>query len=309
MKVLVTGAAGFVGSMLVPQLLSEGHEVVAFDNLSRGGRSLLPNFIDPRFRFMKGDVRDAHAVRSAVREVDAVVHLAAIVGYPACRATPELATSVNVEGTRNVAAACGRGQTLVFASTGSNYGKLDDMCTEESALNPLSLYAVTKTEGESICLSSSAEAVVLRIATAFGLSLAPRFDLLVNQFVYRAKVDREIVVYERHHRRTLLHVRDIARALGFAVAHHAEMHGQSFNVGAESMNYTKGDIARAVCDKVPCVLRYAEFDKDEDQRDYVVSYRKIRALGFEPTIDLARGIDEVDDGLEVMDMPDRHATP
>jgi nucleoside-diphosphate-sugar epimerase len=305
MKVLVTGAAGYIGSLLVPALLEDGHEVIAFDNLMYGGLSLLPNFIHPRFRFVKGDVRDESALSSAVRAADAVVHLAAIVGFPACRKYPELARDVNIEGTRRVVAAKGKGQLLVFASTGSNYGRIEGVCTEESPLNPVSLYGLTKTEAEKICLDAAGGAAVLRFATAFGLSPRPRQDLLVNDFVYQAMINKQIIVYERYFRRSFIHVRDITRGLRFALGRYSEMVAQSFNIGHESMNFTKEEIALKIREKIPFYLHFAEIGRDEDQRDYEVSYRKIRALGFEPGISLDQGVEELIAACAVIDSSHR----
>lgn len=302
MKILVTGAAGYVGSVLVPALLARGHEVIALDNLMYGSLTMLPHFLDRRFHFVKGDVRDEGAVREAVRTADAVVHLAAIVGYPACRRQPDLARDVNVGGTTRLARALSPQQLLVFASTGSNYGRVEGVCTEESPLEPISLYGVTKTEGEKI--SRDVGALVLRLATAFGLSPRLRLDLLVNAFVHQALTKKHLSVYEGSFRRSFVHVHDIARAVLFALDHQDVMRAQVWNVGHESMNATKAQIALKIRERIPFHLDFAEVGHDEDQRDYEVSYRKIAALGLALEIDLDRGIDELISGLRTIDIAD-----
>lgn len=299
MKVLVTGGAGYVGSVLVPELLTLGHEVTVFDSLRYGGHALLPLFRYNNFSFIKGNVCDAPAVESAVATHDAVVHLAAIVGYPACRKYPVDAQQTNVDGVRTVAGCLTRNQTLVYASTGSNYGQLDEICTEESPLNPITLYGRTKTEGECIALEA-ANSTALRFATAFGVSPRMRLDLLINDFVRMAVQDRQIIVYERHFRRSIVHVFDMARAIIFALENIERMRGEPFNVGHESMNLTKGDIADRIREFVEFYLHFAEIGTDADQRDYEVSYEKIRGLGFETTVTVDEGIQQLVKAMEAV---------
>ncbi|MFP6751714.1 MAG: NAD(P)-dependent oxidoreductase [Pirellulaceae bacterium] len=301
MKVLVTGGAGYVGSVLIPQLLSSGHEVTVLDNLRYGGQTLLPHFCHEGFAFVKGDVGDAETVRSCVGEVDAVVHLAAIVGFPACLKYPEVAEMTNVQGTKNVSEAVSANQPLVFASTGSNYGKLEEICTEESPLNPVSFYAITKTQGEEIVMQT-AGGTVLRFATAFGASPRMRLDLLVNDFVHQAVINKQLIVYERGFRRTFIHVRDMGRAIQFSLENYDRMKNNSYNVGHESLNYTKEDIAVAIRERVPFYLHYAEVGTDPDQRDYEVSYKKIQEIGFETTVTLDEGISELIRVVDAIDV-------
>lgn len=303
MKLLVTGGAGFIGSVLVPMLLQAGHSVTVVDALRRGGQGLLGCFGDPRFRFVRGDVREAALVKSLLDDVDAVVHLAAIVGFPACRKYPELARDTNIGGTRTVVRALRADQPMVYASSGSNYGALEEVCTEESPLNPISLYAMTKTEGEKICLEHP-RGVALRFATAFGVSPRMRLDLLINNFVHQAIVQRQLIVYERHFRRTFAAVRDLARAIPFALAHVDAMAGHAYNVGDESMNFTKEQIAVKIRERVPFYLHFSEEGTDEDKRDYEVSYAKIRALGFRTEVTLEKGIADLVSAMDVLDFVD-----
>ncbi len=300
-KVLVTGGAGYVGSVLVPQLLESGYEVVVYDSLRYGGHALLPLFRHKTFSFIKGDVCDRDAIKAAISNCDAVVHLAAIVGYPACRKFPIDAQQTNVEGVRTLVEILGENRILIHASTGSNYGQLDTICTEESPLNPLTLYGETKTEGEKIALTSP-NATALRFATAFGVSPRMRLDLLINDFVRMAVQDKQIIVYERHFRRSIVHVFDMARAMIFALKNIERMRGEPFNVGHESMNLTKGDIANRIRASVDFYLHFAEIGSDADQRDYEVSYQKIRNLGFETTITIDEGIDQLVRAMEAVSL-------
>jgi nucleoside-diphosphate-sugar epimerase len=301
MRVLVTGGAGYIGSILVPHFLENGHKVRVVDSLMYGGASLLPYVRNRNFEFARGDIRDPRTTKDAMNGCDVVVHLAAIVGFPACRKYPELATTVNVDGTRVVADAAGRGRLVLFGSTGSNYGALvDDVCTEETPLHPLSLYGKTKTAAERYIMENC-DAVAYRFATAFGISPRMRLDLLVNEFVYTAIKMRYLVVYEAQFMRTFIHVHDIARSFLFAVENANHMRGQVFNVGSEEMNYSKAELCEMIRTRVDYYLHYADVGQDVDKRNYVVSYRKISDLGFRTTIGLQEGIDELVRGVEVLE--------
>ena len=301
MKILVTGGAGYIGSVLVPLLLDKGHQVRVLDNLMQGGSALLPLFRNPRFDFMNGDIREAKTVRDAMQGCDTVVHLAAIVGFPACRKYPELAQTVNVDGTRNIAKEAGKDRLVLFGSTGSNYGALtDEVCTEETPLRPLSLYGKTKTSAELLLLENC-KAVAYRFATAFGLSPRMRLDLLINDFVYTAMKMRYLVVYESHFMRTFIHVHDIARSFLFALENADKMSGQVFNVGTEEMNFSKAQVCEMVRRKVDHYLHFADIGEDADKRNYVVSYKKLHSLGYRTTVNMEDGIDELVKGLQVLD--------
>ncbi len=298
-NVLVTGGAGFVGSLLVPALLETGHRVRVVDNLMYGGMTLLPLFRHQNFEFVKGDVTDPQIAKQAMEGMDAVVHLAAIVGYPACKRNPELAWAVNVEATRNLYRERRADVPIFYASTGSNYGKVDGVCTEETPLNPLTEYGETKTLAERELLEAG-NVVCYRFATAFGLSPRLRLDLMPNDFAYQAIHNKQLIVYERHVRRTFIHVWDMARSFLFALEHHDRMRDEVFNVGHESMNYTKEDIAKLIQEKVPYYLHFAEIGEDPDKRDYEVSYAKIRKAGFETAVTIQDGIDELIRGMAVL---------
>lgn len=302
MKILVTGGAGYVGSVLVPELLSAGHQVRVLDNLMFGGQSLLPFFAHPHFEFVKGDILDEATVRQCVKDADVIIHLAAIVGYPACKKDPNLAKDVNVFGSRIIDRARSKSQPVLFASTGSNYGALvGDVCTEETPLNPLTIYGQTKTQAEQSFLDSGS-VICYRFATAFGLSPRLRLDLLVNDFVYKAMKERNLIIYEKTYKRTFIHVRDIARSFMFALENLDTMMDNVYNVGSESMNYSKEEVALKIKEKIDFYLHFADIGKDEDQRNYEVSYKKINSLGFETTVDLDQGIEELMRGYQVIEV-------
>lgn len=302
MKILVTGGAGYIGSVLVPMLLANGHKVRVLDNLMYGGASMLSLFQNSEFSFIKGDIRDPDTVSKAVSDCDVVIHLAAIVGFPACRKNPDLAQSVNFGGTKVIADTVGKNRLVLYGSTGSNYGALvDEVCTEETALNPLSLYGKTKTAAE-LYLREHCQTVAFRFATAFGVSPRLRLDLLVNEFVHLALKMRYLVVYESSFMRTFIHVRDMARAFLFALENQNKMVGQVYNVGSEDMNYSKAQVAEMIRKRVEFYLHYAEVGEDADKRNYVVSYKKLNSLGYKTTVSLPEGIDELVRTLEVLDI-------
>ena len=299
MKVLVTGGAGYVGTALIPQLLEKGHTVRVIDSLMFGGDQLLPFFRNARFEFQRGDIRDAEAVKQAVRDCDAVIHLAAIVGYPACRKEPDLARTVNIDGTRNIVDAVSKDQLVMYASTGSNYGTVEEICTEETPLNPLSLYGQTKTLAECMIMEECG-GIGYRFATAFGVSPRLRLDLLINDFTFRALSQGYLVVYEKHFMRTFIHVHDMGRAFVFGLEHAGAMKGQVYNIGSETMNFSKQDICEVIQRHVECYVHYADVGEDADKRNYVVSYAKVNALGYDTSIGVDDGIAELVRALKVI---------
>jgi len=294
MKILVTGGAGYIGTTLVPLLLEHGHRVTVLDSLRFGIGPLLPMFRHPHFAFARADIRDRQSLAEHARAADAFVHLAAIVGYPACAQDPAEATAINVEGSANLAAVVGRGRPVVLASSGSCYGAVSGaVCTEDTPLRPLSLYGQTKAQAETLLLDQC-ETIVYRLATAFGLSPRLRIDLLDNDFVYRALHEHRLTVYEGQHRRSFLHVYDVARAILLALDHSAEMAGRVLNVGDERQNCTKLELCRIIQQVVPgLAVEAAAMGQDADRRDYAVSYARITALGFHGTISLAEGVCEL----------------
>jgi nucleoside-diphosphate-sugar epimerase len=299
MKIVVTGGAGFIGSMLTPMLLQAGHRVHVLDNLMFGGQALLPLFINPNFSFAKVDVTNRESLKVELRDADAVVHLAALVGYPLCKKMPNRAVAVNVDGARNVLDLAPTNARLVYASTGSNYGEVEGICTEDTPLNPLSLYGRTKTEAEMMFISAD-NSVSLRFATAFGISSRLRLDLMINDFAWQAIHQRYLVVYEKHFRRTFIHVRDIARAIHHVLDPEICQGHKVFNVGHESLNYTKEDIVNLLKRRLDFLVHFADIGKDADRRDYEVDYSRIRGTGFTTSVDITSGLQELIDGLPLM---------
>ncbi|MBK8189256.1 MAG: SDR family oxidoreductase [Vampirovibrionales bacterium] len=291
MKILVTGGAGYKGSLLIPMLLKQGHKVTLFDNFMWGIKPILHFATDPYLDIISGDIRDREAVGKAMAGCDLVIHLAAIVGYPACAADPARAVSINVEGTRNLTSQLQGGQRIIFASTGSTYGKVDGVCTEETPIAPLTLYGSTKSQAETLCLEKGG--VALRFATVFGTSPRLRLDLLINDFVYQALHNRQIVLYEGHFRRTFLHVKDAAESYLFTLDNYDKMSGQAYNIGDDAMNFTKRDIAVMLKDMLEFYLHEADVGEDFDKRDYAVSYEKIGQLGFKTRVGIDEGLKEL----------------
>jgi len=290
-NILVTGGAGYIGSVLVPKLLDSGHNVTVYDNLLYGGDGIINNFLKPNFNFIKGDILDKEKLSSAIKDNDVIIHLAAIVGYTACRKDVSYSYKINHEGTKNVVD-CLDGQLLLFGSTGSNYGTIEGICTEESPLNPLSIYAKSKTLAEEEVMKYE-NAIAYRFATAFGISPRLRLDLLVNDLAFSAHTQKYIAVYESHFMRTFIHIQDIANSFLFAINNGNKMKGEVYNVGSNHMNYSKKDVCEMIKSKTNCYVHYADFDGDADKRDYIVSYDKVEKLGYNCTIGIEQGLDEL----------------
>ena len=303
MRIVVTGCAGYVGSMVTGDLLAEGHTVVGLDNLIHGGSSLVGLSGHQRFEFQPTDLRDQPNVAAALSHVDAVVHLAAIVGEPACNRDPNLAKAVNLDASMHLIKEARRAgvSRFVFASTCSNYGKMPDASgyvDEESPLQPLSTYAETKVAVERCLLgpdsSDSFCPTVLRLSTVYGLSHRPRFDLTVNQFAAEAVVNRKLVVFGEQFWRPYIHVRDVARAVVTVLtANPAAVQGQVFNVGATTENYTKKMLVDLLLEELPDTdVEYVK--RQDDPRDYRVRFSKIEEeLGFQTNYVVPGGLSEV----------------
>jgi nucleoside-diphosphate-sugar epimerase len=305
MKVFITGGAGFIGATLVPKLLDAGHQVTVFDCLLHGGNPIIPFFRDKNFKFVRGDIRNLEPLRDAAAGHDLVIHLAAVVGFPACRMNPEVAKEVNVGGTLNLINAVSEDVPILYGSTGSNYGAVTTVCTEESPLTPLSLYGETKTEAERM-LMERGNAVAYRFATAFGISPRMRLDLLVNDFANKCLRDGYLVVYEKHFMRTFIHVSDIAESFVFAIQNIDKMRNNVYNVGSDSMNYSKEHVCNMIADKTGAFIHFEEIGSDADKRNYIVSYDKIKKLGFSTSIGMEQGIEEIVKVLKVIDFQDTY---
>lgn len=286
--------------MLAPLLLEEGYGVTILDTFTYGAQPILGFAKHPRLDLVKGDVRDAPAVAKAVKAHDWVLHLAAIVGYPACAADPVRATSTNVDGTRNVVQALSKNQRLIFASTGSTYGKVVGIATEETPIAPLTLYGRTKRDCEQLIHDSAIPNTILRFATVFGSAPRLRLDLLINDFVYQAIHSKQIVLFEGHFRRTFLHSTDAAAVYPFCMKNFERVAGQVFNVGDSSMNFTKKEVAVKIREYVEYYLHEADVGTDPDQRDYEVDYSRLRSAGFTAQVTLDEGVRELVKVLSVL---------
>jgi nucleoside-diphosphate-sugar epimerase len=300
MKIFITGPAGYIGSKLLPKLLQQGHEVVGIDNLSFGYHTLIPYLDNKNFSLIKDDILNIDNHKKIFDEIDGIIHLAAIVGFPACKKYPDLAKKINFDSSVKIADLKKDKTFMIYASTCSNYGHrgTNEECRENSPLNPLTLYGTTKVESEKYILSKP-NSVALRIATAFGVSPRLRIDLLANNFVINAIKNKKIEIFESEHRRSFVHVFDIAEAFSFAVENFKIMSGESFNVGDKSLNVTKLELAKMVKKYVDCDIHTIP-GKDMDQRDYIINFEKINSLGFRCKKSLEEGILETSKVLKYL---------
>lgn len=295
MKILVTGGAGYVGSVLTPILLEAGHDVTLIDMFLFDYTPALHFAAHPRLKVVNADIRNEGVLKEHLKGSDLIIHLAAIVGFPACARDESAAVTTNIGTTKAIVDNMQPGQALFFASSGSSYGRVEGICTEETPINPLTLYGRTKAEGEKMIFDSKhgPNSIAFRFATVFGISPRLRLDLLVNDFVYKAINDKIIVLYEGHFRRTFLHVRDSALSYLHMMDNFDSCKGQIFNVGSDDMNYTKAEIADIIKKKVPYEIYRSDVGTDFDQRDYEVSYEKIARTGFKTTADMDTGLNEL----------------
>lgn len=295
MRILITGGAGYIGSVLTGRLLEEGHRVAVLDSLAYRQASLLQLCHWPTFEFVRGDARDADLLKRVVPEFDVLIPLAALVGAPACDRDPMMARSVNLEAVLALDGIRSKHQRVLFPTTNSGYGvgEQDTYCTEETPLRPISLYGRTKVEAEQALLQSE-NVITFRLATVFGVSTRMRLDLLVNDFTHRAVRDRFIVLFEEHFRRNFIHVRDAAGAFLFGLEHFERLKNQPYNVGLSSANLSKRELCEVIRRHVPeLVVLSSPVGKDPDQRNYVVSNEKIERAGWRPRVSLDEGIEEL----------------
>lgn len=295
MKVFITGGAGYIGTSLIPLLLQNNFEVTVYDSLLfNNGDKLLPFITNKNFNFIEGDVRDEEKLSFHMKGHDVVIHLAALVGFPICREKGEKESfDVNKRGTDIVIKHMTDNQYLLFGSTGSNYGEVLGVCTEETPLNPLSIYGKSKTEAEISVLNRN-NSTAFRFATAFGVSSRLRLDLLINDLTFKSIKEGYAVIYESHFMRTFIHVKDIANVFLFAIQNQKEMKNNVYNVGSDEMNFSKKQICELIKKEIPnSYFNYADVGEDEDKRNYIVSYEKIKKLGFKTEITLEEGIKEL----------------
>ncbi len=301
-NILVTGAAGYIGSVLVPELLGRGHSVVAIDNFMYNQSSLLDCCHDEHLTIVRGDVRSAELLQRYAPKADVIIPLACLVGAPVCEQKPAEARSINLDAVRMLADMTGKNQPIIFPTTNSGYGIGEDgiYCTEESPLRPVSLYGRLKVELEEYLLDTE-RAISLRLATAFGVSPRMRLDLLVNDFTYRAVTDRFVILFEAHFKRNYIHVRDVARAFIHAMDNYDRMKNQAYNVGLSDANLSKMELCLEIKKQLPdFTIMESAIGKDPDQRNYIVSNERIEKTGYKPQVSLAAGIRELIKGFQVV---------
>ena len=301
-KILVTGGAGYIGSILVPALLAEGHDVTVLDNFRYNQSSLMDVCADDRLRIVRGDVREESTLAPLVKDADALIPLAALVGVPVSDADPVAARTTNLDAIRLLLSLRSPRQRILFPCTNSGYGigQKDRFCTEETPLKPLSLYGRTKVDAEKAVLDAGGT-ISFRFATVFGASPRMRTDLLVNDFVQRALRDGAVVLYEAHMKRNYLHVRDAAGACLHGLRSYDALAGGPYNVGLSDANLSKKELCERIKVHLPkFTFLEAPVGKDPDQRDYIISNEKIEKTGFKTRHSLDDGIRELIRAYQVL---------
>lgn len=302
MKILVTGAAGYIGSVLVPMLLKSGYEVIALDNFMYNQISLLDCCHDKKLDIVRGDVRDKELMAKLIKKADVILPLACLTGALLCQKNPFEARAVNLDAVKTILKLRSKDQTIIFPTTNSGYGigKKGAPCTEESPLKPVSLYGELKVEIEKTLLEAG-NCITLRLATGFGISPRMRLDLLVNDFTYRAVNDRFIILFEAHFKRNYIHVRDIAAAFLHCLKNFRKMKDEPYNVGLSGANLSKLELCKEIKKQVPdFYFVEADIGEDPDKRDYIVSNEKIERTNFKTRVSLAEGIAELIKGYKII---------
>jgi nucleoside-diphosphate-sugar epimerase len=303
MKILITGGAGYLGSVLTGTLLNKGYSVTVLDKLLFNQTSLLQYTSNPKFKFIYGDVRNVTELEKLCKEADAIIPLAAIVGFPACAADPKLAKEINFDQIVNIVRFTnGLDKKILYPNTNSGYGlgtgQLE--CTEESPLTPISVYGQTKCDAENF-LRNCTDAITFRLATVFGVSSRMRTDLLVNDFVYKAITDKYIVVFEKSFKRNFIHIEDVANAFLFMLENYDKYKHEIFNVGLSTANLSKQELLEKIQSHVKdFAVSYNDYYEDPDKRDYIVSNDKIEGTGWKPEWDLDRGIKQLIQGYQMI---------
>jgi nucleoside-diphosphate-sugar epimerase len=302
MNILITGGAGYIGSILTPHLLAAKHRVTVIDNFMYQQQALLDCCYHTNLEIIRGDARDERLLKSHLATSDVIIPLACLVGAPACAAKPFDAQSINLDAVTTLATLSSSDQMIISPTTNSGYGvgETGILCTEESPLRPISLYGSLKVELEARLLATG-HAVSLRLATACGISPRMRLDLLVNDFTYRAVTEGVIVLFESHFKRNFIHVRDIARAFVHAIENFDSMSGDAYNVGLSDANLSKHELCMEIKKQIPqFTIMEAEHAKDPDQRNYIVSNAKIEQTGYKPIVSIQDAIKELIKGYQVI---------
>ena len=302
MRVLITGGAGYIGSILVPSLLDRGHDVTVLDTFSRGTTELAHCCRFANFNPVRADARDERILDELVPRADVIIPLAALVGAPLCKEDPIAAQTTNLDAVVALLKRVSKAQRVIYPTTNSGYGVGEPgiMCTETTPLRPVSLYGVTKVEAENAVLAQG-NGVTLRLATVFGMSPRMRIDLLVNDFTWRAVTDRAVVIFEGHFKRNYIHIRDVVKGFEHAIANFDSMRGQAYNVGLSEANLSKLELCAVIKKQVPgFVFLEAPIGEDPDKRDYIVSNEKIERTGWKPDWSLDAGIAELIRGYRML---------
>ncbi len=301
-KVLVTGGAGYLGSVLVPTLLKAGYKVQVLDNLMFNQNTLLDSCSNSNFEFVHGDVRDYRLLDSLVKKADIVIPLAALVGAPLCKRDEAGTIAINKDAIIHINRIRSKEQWVIYPTTNSGYGIGQDgiFCTEETPLNPISLYGTTKSDAETDLLQTD-NVLTFRLATVFGCSPRMRLDLLVNDFAYRAFSQKYIVLFESHFKRNFIHIRDVAKAFLHSIENFQTMKNNTYNVGLSSANLSKMELCLEIKKQIPdFFIAESEINKDPDQRNYIVSNEKIEKTGYKPDFDIQTGITELIKGFSLL---------
>ncbi len=302
MKILVTGGAGYIGSVLVPKLLRLGHSVTVLDNFMFRQNSLTDACSFDNFQVVRGDVRDRSIVKRLVADADTIIPLAALVGAPMCKSDPVGAETINQGAIEMLCELVSKDQRILMPVSNSGYGIGEEgkFCTEESPLRPLSLYGITKVRAEEAVLARE-NSITFRLATVFGMSPRMRMDLLVNDFTYRAINDSAVVIFEGNFKRNYIHIQDVAKVFIHGIDNFDSMKGLPYNVGLEEANLSKLELAEAIRQHVPkFVFLEAPIGEDPDKRNYIVSNARLGKTGFVPDWDIDKGIRELVKGYTIL---------
>lgn len=294
MKFLITGGAGYIGSILVPELLSRGHSVTVIDTFARGDTALAACAANEKFNPVRADARDEDLLDTLVPQHDAIIPLAALVGAPLCKEDPIGARTLNQDAVEAIAKRASSSQMILYPTTNSGYGVgiSGQFCTEETPLNPISIYGVTKMAAENAVLEKSG--ISFRLATVFGMAPRMRLDLLVNDFTWRAVHDRAVIIFEGHMKRNYIHIRDVVKGFLHGIENYDSMRGQAYNLGLSSANLSKLELCATIQKHVPNFVFFeAPIGEDPDKRDYIVSNEKLEGTGWAPDWSLDRGIQEL----------------